>query len=658
MGLFGKARDSRKNIKPEIEKPKDDLFDDVLSDKKEEKEYIQARNIFEAPPQIRVNDIVERFVLNDSVFTDEVEGLDYAELSIVYNSINAILEKADESDENVPKFEEKRDKVLEIAAERVNDATLNFICTEKTHTPFRLEVDTILAYIDDIRAKEVKKYLEENNSEQGPFYIVPAKKNSDELKKMYNQGAKYIAVEGSRLKIETRTLIEEDIEMPRNANAVTKMQYFMQRMPILGDEDRAKCNYTMIIDLANTGKSNFVPISWVDEEKKGEGPFRARCIKDSNGNKWAVLFTDRDAAASFFKDHTDYLEESLENCYLATIKNSTDIAGIAVNPGREGLSITRLMMDTYFRPESFKSIIDKHDKFFLIMSNVYGGLYPAVDAKGNTFLYTNRVDADNMVETNKELNLFVKEYSKDEFIAVMRTWYPLGIVRILINGRINATRDDYFEDSKVKGTGYSGSSLVNTLIRYSQVAPIPRDEYRAMALTYWSAASHTIKETLFVVPMMYQGEQEKHVRKDRCFHFTEGAMKIYQNALDSEKPYPPFYGGEEYKPLTVLSDNKKMTFRTVRNGDKEFVPLYTDVASMRSMFGENARVAIVTYDELLPEMEKISGGVINPGGVSFALVAQVRESLEKMAKDKVKLFVADKNAAAGEKTEASDTTEE
>lgn len=586
-----------------------------------------TRGVFVALPEMRVKDICGRYLYAEKFEESELNSLDVAELShIILNAEFAVEYQYKDDEEKSKVLNSRREQMYALILEKLEKEDFYIIYSKRTRTPFFIKDGALLLYQQDFRAKEAVEYLNFKNKAQGTFSFV--KFTSENKSKLFPSikamGADLLCIEGSKFHVKLSEIDHTDYtDVMMNGHVCLGMELAMQGAPVMSEETKRAYAINLASELISAGKTFLLP---VDKEDQEEGKLLVRAVKDTDNKRWLPVFTDQYAFDEFFKDvETVGVLDSIENSYYGIATQNDDLEGFIVNPGRENYHIMKgliaAVMDANKKMEASKA-----DKFYVVYSKALGSNYPGVNARNQIFVFTNEDSANRVVNDTPEMNLFVKEFSKDEFIADLKRYYPLGINNILLNGTAT-TRDEFLgaEADKNKDLTYLGSEVCRIMIQFGQVAAIEKKEFRGMSMAYWGQLSQAIPNQLYLVPMVYDNESVRDAFDDNELHFTQKALDILnsklsekEGSLENFQELFPFFGGEAFKPAQT-AESKVMHFRKVGNQTEEFIAAFTDAVTMRNLFGDKIRVAVATYDDIVALTDECAGLVINPGGNSFAI---------------------------------------
>lgn len=325
---------------------------------------------------------------------------------------------------------------------------------------------------------------------------------------------------------------------------------------------------------------------------------------------------------------------------------------------------------TYQKYKNKKAIsyIKSIDKVYITFMRATGDQIPSVDGFGYAWLFSKQEYADMIIQKNPGVDMFCKEFDQDSLSAFVKTWYRFGISRFKLNPGTNdrfaeVDRDDFLPIEGIKKWNIIGSSLNQLIIRFKQNNAIQNNPMaHATAMTMWSSICHELYRSVFLVPVTY--DDEPYYVEDWVIHTSlAGAERLTQAEIErqigdrtkdgsklvaEDKNGNPIYmlkedliyGGEKYHFAKdgEVSPGRIMHLRTILNNGTTFLCGFTDFEALHKVFGENVRVAVQSYEEIIAHMNDavsdstaIQGFVINPGTNELMLS---RENIEYVAKEK------------------------
>ena len=336
--------------------------------------------------------------------------------------------------------------------------------------------------------------------------------------------------------------------------------------------------------------------------------------------------------------------------------------------------------------------LNSSDKVYMIYDKVTSDLLPAITWDGFATIFTKREYAENIINHGEVATLDIKEFSKSDFDEHIKTWHAFGIQKFRLNAETqdhacSILRDDYMPDPRAKEWEYNGSELCMYLWRYRQYIEYKTESMNALAQTLYNAFCHELKETLFLCPFVYDNENPTLSQPDYILHTSQGSVKLITRKalselhgdteiLNSSNEFMvtdkngkevmltgnlKFYGGEKYQlanPSNVKTAGVMNPF-TVNGGENVCIPAFTDFGTLHSIFGENIRVAIYTYDELRKLAERnstVNGIIINPNSAAMIILKKDMDMIEKISQGERKFYVPGKNADSKEQNSDKSAT--
>lgn len=632
-----------------------------------------TRGLFVAPPKMRVDAICDRYLLQDEADEQELYSYDFVELAFIITNAQMVCENQfKENEELCATLKEKSERANQVAIEKMKKNDYYVIYFRKTETPFMISQGVALAYEQDFRADEVCLFLNYKNQAQGTFYKV--KYTEENKKEMFRSlkamGVERLCLEGSKLHVPMDILDEQDygdeVFHPQIGQA---MELLIQGEAVMKQEVRNRLNTSIAAMLIELGKKILVP-SYVEasgneeaDNTTGEKKVRIPCVRDSKGNNWFPIFVDQCAFEKFAANNQDETfvakTDTFENVFKNLVYPTKEFVGFLVNSGRENYSLDKRLIAAMLASKA-KSDVLRADTYYMIYSNRFGGKYPLLNIRGEAFGSTDRTVCVEMLNKMSDLDLSIKEFSKADFERELLSYYPLGICEIVID-RSKFTREELLRDKADPNGGYkySGSSTVMNLIRYGQVSGVAKPQYRNSANTYWAMLSDLLPQQLFLVPAMLPSDGNVIKSADKKFHFSKPAMELltkkltlldamnHTNVEDETEEVSefeaakkiknfqlqlPIYGAADFE-APINAEHRQLRYLMANNGQADILAVFTDYAAFRKLFGEKARVGIITYDEAVKLSQAVSGMVINPGEVSFVLTKEGIELLQKAHED-------------------------
>lgn len=363
---------------------------------------------------------------------------------------------------------------------------------------------------------------------------------------------------------------------------------------------------------------------------------------------------------------------------------ATGCINLATHERRENLHI-ELKNETMdegayqkYRNKRAISYIKSLEKVYITFMQATGDQIPSVDGFGYAWLFSKKEYADLIIQKNPGVNMFYREYDREGLTAFVKTWYRFGISRFKLNPGTNdrfaeVDRDDFLPIDGIKKWNLIGSSLNQLIIRFKQNNAIQNNPMaHATAMTMWSSICHELYRSVFLVPITY--DDEPYSVEDWVIHTSlAGAERLTQAEIERQIDDRMNDGSKliakdnDGNPIYMLKENliygsekyhfardgevtpgKIMHLRTLINNGTTFLCGFTDFEALHKVFGENVRVAVQSYEEIIAHMNDavsdstaIQGFVINPGTNELMLS---RENIEYAAKEKDepgKIYTAD-----------------
>lgn len=311
------------------------------------------------------------------------------------------------------------------------------------------------------------------------------------------------------------------------------------------------------------------------------------------------------------------------------------------------------------------------NKVYITFVRATGDRIPYIGKHCYASVFSKQKYADRCVQMHPDADMFYKEFDREEFSAFMKTWYRLGISGFDLNTytrdrNVRIDRDEVLPIEGIKKWNIVGSVLNQLIIRFNQNSAIQHDLMaRAVAMTMWSCICHELFRSVFLVPFTY--DDEPYDVEDWVIHTTLAAaerltqMEIERQIGDrlgdgrkmtaADRNGNPIYslkedliyGSEKYhfagEGEGSPGKTKTMHLRTILIGGNRLLCGFTDFDSLHKAFGENVRVAVFTYEEIIAHIVNdavsdgtaIQGFAINPGTNELILSL---ENIEDAAQEK------------------------
>lgn len=118
-----------------------------------------------------------------------------------------------------------------------------------------------------------------------------------------------------------------------------------------------------------------------------------------------------------------------------------------------------------------------------------------------------------------------------------------------------------------------------------------------------------LPDTLFLCAVCFEGDNPSAAVHDKQLHATVGAEKLYEAQKDIVTRGNPGYRLKDKK------DKRRMHLRTLvyQKTKEAWVPLFTDFSEYLPVFGQNSRVALISFKEAQQMARAGKGLIINPG---------------------------------------------
>ncbi len=361
----------------------------------------------------------------------------------------------------------------------------------------------------------------------------------------------------------------------------------------------------------------------------------------SDGTKMQPLFTDQLAINNYFKstNQSSVSGETVSMVYkLIEINNS--ISGIIINPGREEFILTKPTIEKMILvSKEALSELKAKPKFYSLYLKISDMEVPSIISDGSVFLCTDKTLVTKELKKSTQ-EAFIREFDNSELPAFMNYCRKNGIRKINYKSDSSIIIEvaEYFGNN-VK---FAGAELSQKIIRFLEADKNKsKSGYANIAQALKVSLHKEIVKTPFLVPIVYEDEDDKSPVKDDVLHISEGTLENFTcqylfdktEISDDEKieflKTLKFYGAEGYHfSDEKVNKEKKMNVRAVNNGIHVFIPAFTDVKTLQNIFGKNTRIGIMSFDELTEFLNRgafrdvsksISGIVLNPTGACLAL---------------------------------------
>ncbi|MBQ7887051.1 MAG: SseB family protein [Clostridia bacterium] len=153
----------------------------------------------------------------------------------------------------------------------------------------------------------------------------------------------------------------------------------------------------------------------------------------------------------------------------------------------------------------------------------------------------------------------------------------------------------------------SGAGSASAFHRLSGEYLACRDEPQKLVL--FQQMCKALPDTLFLCAMCFEGENPNVPARDKELHASVGAERLYEAQQGVVTKGNPGYR------LTSKKDKRRMHLRTLvyQKTKEEWVPLFTDFTEYLPVFGQNSRVAVISFKEAHQLARANKGIIINPG---------------------------------------------
>ena len=342
---------------------------------------------------------------------------------------------------------------------------------------------------------------------------------------------------------------------------------------------------------------------------------------------------------------------------------------------------------------------------FSVYHNVLDERIPMIDPNGFAWLFTSKEYADTIIEHNKGIALSIKTIPKMEMDNYLRSWYAFGVENIRLNvgtgeHEVELSVSDYFNEKSPK---YQSVFLNYLLLRTKQTASI--ETLKKLHLMIWSAACKEMTNSLYLVPIKYDDDTAELI-EDQFIHTSQRAaermmkLQIEKQIGTSLEEYMvnievkegennplvgqtfdnftshevPFYGCENYSFAHAQNGDaiqlgKTMRLQTAVNNGHTFLPLFTDMTTLHTVFGNKVRVGLFTWDDIVARINDssenpdgsisaIEGVVINPSLINFQLSVDNVKAIEAEKNEPPKVFFGTGPEADLQKTQKEKIAEQ
>ena len=630
-------------------KNKDDVKEvtiDVVEEEAIEEEDIipdskPSRGVFVAPPDMRIQDICQRYLLEETCEMEECREFDFAELSVMYVNADVMVEKQYQDNETIKqRLQERKQAIYEIVKEKLMQDAFYVIYVRKTKTPYLYDGEAVFGYWQEFRAKEAVLDLNYHLKEQGPFYAVKVTTDGkDEMLALFQaMGIQSISTDGSKLHIPVTELIKEQTDIVKNPEICRVMELAIQGGPVMTPELRTKY-YLSVIGQSIDAKKNFMLCARKVNEEKGE--YQVQEVEAPDGRAWVPLFTDEYAFRSFCQEK-EYIMESVENIYARILNGNPKVAGIILNPGRENFTMQSAEIQIVLDGKHHDDL-KKSDIFYVMYSKAFRAAYPALNANNEAVVVTKKEIAEQLIQDSPEMQLLAKQVRQEDIAEELKNYLSFGANSIILDGTKLSVAGLISKTYPVKDQ-YLGADLCQAIIHYGQMVIASGETYQKSANMYINLIFHQLYHQVFLTPILYDGEDMKTRIDDKKIHMSPDAKALLEerikavseeaDIMDLQKILP-FWGGDEYM-VAIGEEEKTVYHRILNNGTKDVFPIFTNVTLLKSVFGDNVRLAAITYKDALERGTDYDTIVVDPAGLSFSIPKDMRELIEKKRNEEMK----------------------
>lgn len=129
------------------------------------------------------------------------------------------------------------------------------------------------------------------------------------------------------------------------------------------------------------------------------------------------------------------------------------------------------------------------------------------------------------------------------------------------------------------------------------------------------------KKGLFVMPMRYDDENDSEPVDDTSLHYTMDAADIYNESIKDAEAY---------------AGSRTMHFYTIENKDtkKIYIPLFSNEKEAEKIYARDKfRYCMVSYRDIMKNVKKYDGAVINPASMSFILEKELLDNVSDIVNE-------------------------
>lgn len=280
-----------------------------------------------------------------------------------------------------------------------------------------------------------------------------------------------------------------------------------------------------------------------------------------------------------------------------------------------------------------------------------GNKIPTIDNSGAAQIFTKEEYASNVIEKAPEVPLAIEKLNEKTLGGFFSGLFRYGILRLKVDllqpGGGEVARDEVAKMGELKEYQLMNSRCYSLMIRYLQAKQLlNKTTANLSSATLWSAMCKEFPKSLFFVPMCFEGE-EANVKDEHEIFFTQDAVAKMKESK------PAIIGLDKYKPSN--GNGRKLKFITLKNSaageEKTFFPVFTDIGELKAVFGDKARLCMITYNDLQEKYKSCFGVVVNPATLNLIITDKGMENIEQEKEGPVKVYRLDPNAKPSEENE-------
>ncbi len=282
-------------------------------------------------------------------------------------------------------------------------------------------------------------------------------------------------------------------------------------------------------------------------------------------------------------------------------------------------------------------MVEKGEGWFLYTKGA-GNRLPTIDSSGAVQIFTKEEYAKEVAEKAPDVPLEIQKMDKNGINLFFQNLFRYGILRVKVD-LLQSTGGEALRDEAVKLGGIKEYGLLNSkcfslMIRYLQAKQIKDSRIaQASSATLWNALCKDFAKGLYFVPMCFEGEEGQEI-SEKEIYFTQSSAKICKETK------PVILGIEKYKPSS--GDGRLMKFLTLKSNSGEdtkiVFPVFTDIEELKAVFGDKARLCIISYDDLREKYVSCFGVVVNPASLNLIITVAGMENIEKEKDTPYKVF--------------------